>query len=67
MCGADNTIYNMQDAGIAFMESMNGEIYDNSVTDCKMGIRLSMGSAGNYVHDNTFDSCFEGEEKKRDN
>ena len=51
----------MQDAGIAFMESMNGDIYDNDIEDCGMGIRLSVGSAGNYVHDNLFDGSTEGQ------
>eukprot|EP00903_Cladosiphon_okamuranus_P019666 g18077.t2 len=50
-----NTIYNMQDAGIAFMETMNGKVYDNDIKNCKQGIRLSMGSAGNHIYDNTFD------------
>ncbi|CAN0056924.1 unnamed protein product [Pylaiella littoralis] len=56
-----NTIFNMQDAGIALLESMNANIYDNSIGGTgggvKYGIRMSLGSAGNYVHDNTFDSC----------
>lgn len=51
----------MQDAGIALLESMNANIYDNSIGGTgggvKYGIRMSLGSAGNYVHDNTFDSC----------
>eukprot|EP00903_Cladosiphon_okamuranus_P006680 g6520.t1 len=53
----ENTIYNMQDAGIALMESMNADIHDNDISDCRMGIRMSMGSAGNRVYDNTFDKC----------
>lgn len=43
------------------MESMNGEIYDNDISDCRIGIRLSMGSAGNVVHDNLFDGFSESE------
>lgn len=51
----------MQDAGIAYLESMNGMIYNNNIKDCKMGIRLSLGSAGNEIYDNVFDSCFDGQ------
>lgn len=54
----------MNDAGIAFFESMNAEVYNNDIRDCRMGIRLSMGSAGNKVHDNTFDGCIDGETLK---
>lgn len=57
----DNEIYNMQDAGIAFMESMNGKIYNNEIRDCRMGIRLSMGSAGNEISENIFDNCADRE------
>lgn len=51
---AGNTIYNNKDAGIAFFESYNGKIYDNTVTDCKFGIRLSLGAGDNKIYDNTF-------------
>lgn len=61
---ADNKIYNMQDAGIAFYESMNGEIYNNDIEDCGMGMRLSVGSAGNYVYNNQFDGCTEGQRRQ---
>ena len=52
-----NTIYNMQDAGIALLESMNADIHDNSIDDARYGIRMSLGSAGNNVYDNTFNNC----------
>lgn len=54
---AGNTITNMQDAGIALLESMNANIYDNVIDGVKYGIRMSLGSAGNHVHDNTFNAC----------
>lgn len=52
-----NHVYNMQDAGLAIMESMNAEIYDNVFENVKYGMRISLGGAGNYIHDNTFDEC----------
>lgn len=61
---ADNVIYNMQDAGIAYMESMNGKIYNNNIKDCRIGLRLSMGSAGNEITENVFDNCGDGEKPR---
>ena len=52
-----NTITNMQDAGIALLESMNADIHDNIIDSARYGIRMSLGSAGNNVHDNTFNDC----------
>ncbi|CAM9200699.1 unnamed protein product [Ectocarpus fasciculatus] len=52
----NNRIWNNGDAGIALMESFNADIYDNTIENCKYGIRLSVGSADNDIHDNTFDS-----------
>ena len=54
-----NTIYNMQDAGIAMLESMDADIHDNSIDNVRYGIRMSLGSAGNNVYDNIFSSCSE--------
>ncbi|CAM9798108.1 unnamed protein product [Discosporangium mesarthrocarpum] len=54
-----NTIYNMQDAGIAFFESFRGLIMENSITNCRLGIRLSMGSANNQIFGNYFDDIAE--------
>ncbi len=45
------------DAGIAFLESMNAKIYNNKISGAKYGIRLSLGSAGNEIFENTFDGC----------
>lgn len=45
------------------MESFDAEIYDNTIENCKYGIRLSVGSADNDIHDNTFDSSSTCEEK----
>eukprot|EP00752_Nemacystus_decipiens_P009061 g8090.t1 len=53
----DNTIYNMPDAGIALLESMNADIHDNSIDGVQYGIRMSLGSANNNVYDNTFNDC----------
>lgn len=49
----------MQDAGIAFMEASNSEVYDNTFTNVKYGIRLSLGSEDNNIHDNEFDTMSE--------
>ncbi len=53
----DNYVYNMQDAGIAILESFDSEIYDNTFSDVKYGIRISLGGGNNDVHDNVFDKC----------
>lgn len=45
------------------MESFRAEIYDNTIENCKYGIRLSVGSADNDIHDNTFDSSSTCEER----
>ncbi|CAN0064999.1 unnamed protein product [Pylaiella littoralis] len=52
----NNYIHDNGDAGIALMESFGAEIYDNKIENCKYGIRFSLGSANNDIHDNTFDS-----------
>lgn len=49
-----NTIYNNKDAGIVFFESFGGNIHDNNVTDCKYGIRLSVGASDNKITNNVF-------------
>ncbi len=36
---------------------MNADIHDNSIDGVKYGIRLSLGSAGNNIYDNTFNDC----------
>lgn len=48
---------NEKDAGIAFLESMNAKIYDNTINNVKYGIRMSLGSAGNVVSNNLFNGC----------
>lgn len=35
---------------------MNAKIYNNKITNVKYGIRMSLGSAGNMIYDNTFDT-----------
>lgn len=57
LCFADNYVHDMLDAGIAVMESFDSEIYDNEFKNVKYGIRFSVGSSNNYVHDNIFDNC----------
>lgn len=57
----DNYIHDMQDAGIAIMESMDAKIYDNTIENVRYGIRISLGGAGNEIYDNTFDDCSAGE------
>lgn len=54
---ADNYVHDMADAGMAILESMDAEIYDNVFENVEYGIRISLGGAGNYVHDNVFDTC----------
>lgn len=56
-CGTDNYVHDMQDAGIAILESFDSEIYNNVFVNVKYGIRISLGGGNNYVHDNTFDTC----------
>lgn len=56
---AENNVHDMQDAGIAFLEASNCEVYDNTFTNVKYGIRLSLGSSSNNIHDNTFDTVSE--------
>lgn len=51
---ADNYIHDNEDAGIAFFETYDSEIYDNTVEDCKYGIRLSLGAGDNKIYNNKF-------------
>lgn len=53
----DNYVHDMQDAGMALLESFDADIYDNLFENVKYGIRLSLGSARNHIHSNTFDDC----------
>lgn len=57
---ADNHVHDMQDAGMALLESFDALIYDNLFENVKYGIRLSLGSARNQVYSNTFKSCSGG-------
>ncbi|CAN0209622.1 unnamed protein product [Ectocarpus sp. 12 AP-2014] len=50
----DNTITNMQDAGIAMLESFDAQIYGNTINGAKYGIRMSLGSGNNVVYQNSF-------------
>ncbi|CAM9458502.1 unnamed protein product, partial [Hapterophycus canaliculatus] len=50
----DNYVHDMQDAGIAFMESFDASVYNNKFENVKYGIRLSLGSARNKIYDNEF-------------
>ena len=52
----DNYVHDMQDAGMALMESFNADIHDNTFENCKYGIRFSLGAGDNQVYDNTFDT-----------
>ena len=54
---ADNNVHDMQDAGMAIMESSDSEIYDNTFTNVKYGIRISVGGSRNDVYSNVFDTC----------
>ncbi|CAM9449094.1 unnamed protein product [Scytosiphon promiscuus] len=49
-----NYVHDMQDAGIAFMESFDAEVYDNVFENTKYGIRLSLGSGNNKIYNNEF-------------
>ncbi|CAM9392267.1 unnamed protein product [Discosporangium mesarthrocarpum] len=51
-----NTVENMPDAGIAIMESFDLDIFDNTFTNIKYGVRISVGGANNHIHDNTFET-----------
>eukprot|EP00903_Cladosiphon_okamuranus_P011526 g10853.t1 len=52
-----NYVHDMQDSGMALMESMDADIHDNTFEDVKYGIRLSLGCARNRVYRNTFATC----------
>ena len=47
----------MQDAGLAILESFDADIHDNTFTNVKYGIRISLGGGNNMVYDNVFDEC----------
>ena len=53
----DNTVHDMQDAGMAILESFDADIHDNTFTNVKYGIRISLGGGNNNVYDNVFDQC----------
>ena len=55
--GVDNVVHDMQDAGMAIMESFDADIHDNTFTNVKYGIRISLGGGDNNVYDNVFDQC----------
>ncbi|CAM9392193.1 unnamed protein product [Discosporangium mesarthrocarpum] len=50
-----NTVENMPDAGIAIMESFDLDVFDNSFTNIKYGVRISVGGSGNNIHNNVFE------------
>ena len=47
----------MQAAGMAIMESFDADIHDNTFSNVKYGIRISVGGGNNNVYDNVFDHC----------
>ncbi|CAM9629201.1 unnamed protein product [Pylaiella littoralis] len=51
----DNVVENMQDAGIAMLESFDAAISNNTIIGAKYGIRMSLGSADNSVFNNVFE------------
>ena len=55
--GEDNVVYDMQDAGLAILESFDADIHDNTFTNVKYGIRISLGGGNNNVYDNVFEEC----------
>lgn len=61
---ADNVVMNMKNAGLSLMESFDNDIHDNYVEESRYGIRLSVGSGRNKVHDNTFHNILRGEERR---
>lgn len=42
---------------MAIMESMGAHIHDNTFTNVKYGIRLSVGASRNLVENNSFSEC----------
>lgn len=54
---ADNNVHDMDDAGIAILESFDAEIYSNNITNVVYGIRISLGAGNNQIFDNVFDTC----------
>ncbi|CAN0139104.1 unnamed protein product [Pylaiella littoralis] len=55
----DNYVHDMEDAGMALMESMDADIHDNTIENVKWGVRLSVGAARNNIYDNTFHNCLQ--------
>lgn len=58
-----NYVHDMQDSGMALMESMDADIHDNTFEDVKYGIRLSLGCARNRIYRNTFATCSDCEKR----
>ncbi|CAM9510688.1 unnamed protein product, partial [Hapterophycus canaliculatus] len=49
-----NYIHDMQDSGLATLESFNILFANNYIERCKYGVRLSLGAGDNVVFGNTF-------------
>lgn len=52
---ANNVVYDNLDAGVALFETANTEVYGNTFTNNKYGIRFSNGANKNNVYDNIMD------------
>lgn len=57
-----NVITDMEDAGIALMESFGNNIHDNDINGAKFGIRMNLGAGDNEVYENTFNDISDGEQ-----
>ena len=53
----DITVHDMQDAGMVILEYFDAGIHDNTFTNVKYDIRISLGGGNYNVYDNMFDRC----------
>ena len=49
---AGNYVHDNGDAGMAFLESFNATVSNNTFENNKYGVRFSVGSADSYFTDN---------------
>lgn len=58
---AGDVTTNMQDAGIALMESFDADVHDSFIDRTEFGIRMNMGAGDHKVYDNVFNDISSGE------
>ncbi|CAM9124777.1 unnamed protein product [Ascophyllum nodosum] len=55
----NNNVHDMQDAGVALLESSDAEVYGNTFSNLKFGVRISVGGSNNEIYYNVIDTCSE--------